>query len=195
MKYDLPISQVWCLKWLGQIRLLLLYSVIFVVCSVTIQTHKVYGSDTFQAEVGEENNDADTFSAEEMVEPPISQDEPVDTLAEERKIKNLDPANFTGFAEIQILNKVTAESMDVVMSMGEELDFFDQLRIKVYKCWRAPPEQKPENKLLLEIHETKTFTKKLLFRGWMLTSNPGVSSLEHQLYDVTLLRCRNDNGL
>lgn len=180
-----------------KLHVILTVAVLFLVIILTkignIQTSQVFATD-FQVELSEDLNDkAETFTPDEMITPQIVQDEANEVGEHKNRVRDLPIEEFTDFAEIQILNKVTAENIDVVMAIGEEREFYNTLRIKVFKCWKAPPEQKPENKLLLEIHDITGFTKKLLFRGWTLTSNSGVSSLEHPLYDVTLVECRVDN--
>lgn len=111
------------------------------------------------------------------------------------RVQDLDEINFTPYAIVQVLDKITAVSVSDALPIGEEKQFFERLSVKVYKCWKAPPEEKPENKALLEIYEQKDQRKKLIFRGWMLTSNSGVSSLEHPLYDVILVECSNEGSV
>lgn len=118
----------------------------------------------------------------------------METPAPALTVKDLNEANLTSYAIVQVLDKITAESINSALPIGEEREFFQgRVSVRVYKCWKAPSEEKPENKALLEIYESKDKQHKLLFRGWMLTSNSGVSSLEHPLYDITLVECSNND--
>lgn len=105
-------------------------------------------------------------------------------------INEIDQSNFTGTAILQCLNKVTAKSSNLEALVGKEINF-DTLTIKVDKCWRAPSDQRPENKILLEVTEALTDgTKKPIFYGWMFSSSPSISGLEHPVYDITAIECK-----
>lgn len=103
----------------------------------------------------------------------------------------VDSSRFYGKAVLQILNKTTAKSSVVEIGVGESTEM-GQLSIKVDKCWQAPLDQKPDSRILLEVSETKSdgITKRIFF-GWMISSSPSISSLEHPIYDVTALSCKN----
>jgi hypothetical protein len=112
---------------------------------------------------------------------------------------------------LQGLNKVTGKTSDLKIKVGGEMDF-GKLTIKVEKCWRAPLYQRPENKILLKIEENisnkdsenRIFSedgsekinqengpKKTIFYGWMFSSSPSISGLEHPIYDITAIECKN----
>ena len=103
----------------------------------------------------------------------------------------VDSSRFYNKAVLQILNKTTAKSSVVEVGVGESTEM-GQLSIKVDKCWQAPLDQKPDSRVLLEVFETKSDgIKKRIFFGWMISSSPSISSLEHPIYDVTALSCKN----
>ena len=116
--------------------------------------------------------------------------------AEEKKVvtlEEIDPDRFTENAVLQGLNKVTAKSSKLEVKVGEEI-IFGQLRIKVEKCIKSHPEERPENKILMQISEISIegqLAEKGLFHGWMFSSTPSISSLEHPIYDVTAIECKN----
>ena len=107
-------------------------------------------------------------------------------------IGQVDPLNFTNYATLQSLNKITAKTTILEATVGEEIQF-GKLFINIHKCWKAPLHEAPENKMLVEIfHEDlKTKEKERIFFGWIFSSSPSISGLEHPIYDVTALKCIN----
>lgn len=103
----------------------------------------------------------------------------------------VDSSRFYNKATLQILNKTTAKTSIVEVGVGASTSI-GQLTIKVNKCWQAPLDQKPDSRILLDVSETKSNgeTKRIFF-GWMISSSPSISSLEHPIYDVTALSCKN----
>lgn len=120
----------------------------------------------------------------------ISQDNQTDTN-QKLTIDKIDQSNFSGTAILQGLNKVTAKTSELKIKIGEQVDF-GKLTIKAKKCWKSPPSQRPENKILLEITENNDDgVKKVIFYGWMFSSSPSISGLEHPIYDITAIECKN----
>lgn len=108
---------------------------------------------------------------------------PPDTAQEE------DAAPIYNTVILQGLNKVTGHISKLEVPTGTSTRF-DNLEIIARRCWKAPPEERPENAALLDIQELKTGeAPKPLFLGWMFSSSPGLSGLEHPVYDVTVLSC------
>ena len=107
---------------------------------------------------------------------------------------NVDQADFSRFnniAVIQGLNKTTAKTSRLEMRIGEKLNF-GQISIIAHKCWQSSLDQKPESKILLEVFENKAGENpKRIFYGWMFASSPSISGLEHPIYDLTALSCKN----
>ncbi len=93
-------------------------------------------------------------------------------------------------ATIQILNKITAKAQYIEIPVKSEV-IFGTLIIKVNACWKASPYDLSENKILLNIAEKKIGQQeyKTIFNGWMFSSSPGISSLEHSVYDLIAINC------
>ncbi len=90
---------------------------------------------------------------------------------------------------LQGLNKVMGRVSTMEIPLGAMMRF-ENLEIIARKCWKSPPEERPENASLLEILEVKAGEEpKEIFLGWMFSSSPGLSALEHPVYDVTVLSC------
>ncbi len=115
--------------------------------------------------------------------------------AEEEIKPEVDLSRFNNVAIVQALNKTTAKTSILDLKIGEKISF-GSLKILAHKCWQSPLEQKPENKILLEIFEFKNesetkSTEKRIFYGWIFSSSPSISGLEHPIYDIIALNCKN----
>jgi hypothetical protein len=100
-------------------------------------------------------------------------------------------ADFTDTVTLQFLNKVTARVSSLDISQGST-GTFGNLEIMLQRCWKSPPQQDPENKALLKISERVPGEDiKQIFNGWMFSSTPALSALEHPVYDVTVIACKN----
>jgi len=114
--------------------------------------------------------------------------------------QRISTANFTlkdepppeyNYVMLQGLNKVTGHVSKLEGPVGTVMNF-GGLEIIVRRCWKAAPEEQPENAALMEIRELKAEEGyKNIFLGWMFSSSPGLSGLEHPVYDVTLLSCES----
>jgi hypothetical protein len=94
---------------------------------------------------------------------------------------------------LQGLNKVTGRASKLEGPVGTLLTF-GNLQIVARRCWKSAPEDQPENAALLDISETAPGEPpKQVFLGWMFSSSPGLSGLEHPVYDITMLACETKN--
>ena len=94
-------------------------------------------------------------------------------------------------ATLQTLDKITARisSLDVGLNNPER---FGTLEILVERCAYRPPEEPPENAAYLVIRDVGHDTNLppvTVFTGWIFSSSPAISGIEHAVYDVTLLSC------
>ncbi len=90
---------------------------------------------------------------------------------------------------LQGLNKVTGKVSKLEGAVGSAMRF-GNLEIVARKCWKSPPEELPENAALLEISELKPGEPPhTIFTGWMFSSSPGLSGIEHPVYDITVIAC------
>lgn len=92
---------------------------------------------------------------------------------------------------LQGLNKVTGHLSRLEGPVGTVLRF-GNLEIITRRCWKSSPEERPENAALLDISELKPGeASQRIFLGWMFSSSPGLSGLEHPVYDITVLDCED----
>ena len=97
-------------------------------------------------------------------------------------------------ATMQALDKVTARISTLSASVGESRQF-GTLEVTVHRCAFHPPEETPENAALVVIRDLgydSTVAPAEVFSGWMFSSSPAISALEHPVYDITLLACSAD---
>lgn len=94
-------------------------------------------------------------------------------------------------AVLQGLDKITARITTIDAPVGQTVRF-GTLDILVKRCVKSPPEDPPENTAYLDITEQRQGEPdKTLFSGWMFSSSPAVSSIQHPVYDVWVVSCKN----
>ncbi len=94
-------------------------------------------------------------------------------------------------ALLQGLDKVTARISTIEAPVGDVVRF-GTLEIIARVCDKRPPEEPPESAAFLDIWEVRRGEPpSSVFRGWMFASSPALSALEHPVYDVWVLDCRN----
>lgn len=92
-------------------------------------------------------------------------------------------------ALLQGLKKVSAETMTFEAPVDTPIQF-GTLTITVKKCVKSKPEDQPENSALILIQDQKPDEQPAtVFSGWMFSSSPAISALEHPVYDITMLEC------
>ena len=91
--------------------------------------------------------------------------------------------------KLRSLDKVTARTVTFEASVGSTVKF-GPLYVKIQTCRKAPPSEQPEAAAFLQIWEVTPEDKsEWIFSGWMFASSPGLSSMDHPIYDVWVLDC------
>ncbi|MCE3254827.1 MAG: hypothetical protein K0R25_321 [Rickettsiaceae bacterium] len=112
--------------------------------------------------------------------------------SEDLATDKIDQNSFSNIAIVQVLDKINAKSSELKINVGAQASF-GKLVIKVKKCWKSSPEQRPENKILVEVEELgseEKSPKKQIFYGWLFSSSPSISGIEHPIYDITAISCQ-----
>lgn len=87
------------------------------------------------------------------------------------------------------LDKETARVSSIEANVGEEIQF-GTLKIKVHHCEMAPKDERPESIAFLSVVDTQNGKEDLpLFNGWMFSSSPALSALDHPVYDLWVKNC------
>ena len=96
-------------------------------------------------------------------------------------------------ARLQALDKITARISTVEAPVGAAR-FYGTLEITINRCAFHPPEEPPENAAFITVRDRgyDGLTPKQVFSGWIFSSSPAISALEHPVYDLTLLACFAD---
>ena len=96
-------------------------------------------------------------------------------------------------ARLQALDKITARISTVEAPVGAAR-FYGTLEITINRCAFHPPEEPPENAAFITVRDRgyDGLAPKQVFSGWIFSSSPAVSALEHPVYDLTLLACFAD---
>jgi hypothetical protein len=102
-------------------------------------------------------------------------------------------------AVLQGLDKTTARVSTVEAPLNQTVRF-GTLVITARACDKKPPEEPPNTTAFLEIDEARPQGEQTgadvqhLFSGWMYAQSPALSTLEHPVYDVTVLDCKTETG-
>lgn len=116
---------------------------------------------------------------------------------------NMEPKDI---AVLQSLDKITARTHKFEVPVGETVRF-GTIYILVQACKKAPPIEQPESAAFLQVWQKKTAPEagddyqaadvnkprsEWVFSGWMFASSPALSSMDHPVYDVWVLDCKNE---
>ena len=106
-------------------------------------------------------------------------------------LSNASWINFDG-AQFNALDKITARIKKLEIYLNEE-QVLGSLIIILKTCQNRPPDFLPETAAYVEIYDNLNQTindNNLIFSGWMFSSSPAISALEHPVYDISLISCK-----
>lgn len=87
------------------------------------------------------------------------------------------------------LDKVTARISKLEVALGETIQF-GALKVTPRACYSRPPTEPPKTTTFVEIEEILLDGKtQRIFAGWMFAESPGLSAVEHPVFDVWLTDC------
>jgi len=89
------------------------------------------------------------------------------------------------------MDKVTGHFTKLELPVGVT-GLFGSLEVTVRSCQKTPPHEAPESASFLEIVDYRTGEGNVVFLGWMFASSPGISALEHPVYDIWVIDCANE---
>ena len=92
--------------------------------------------------------------------------------------------------KIQILDKITAKINNIEVDVNDTYEF-GTLKIEIYACYKRPPEEIPEDFILLRIYDILNGNKpEKIYQGWMISSSPSATPFEHPIYDLWIKQCK-----
>jgi len=88
------------------------------------------------------------------------------------------------------LDKITGRIIKFDVDMAETVQF-GALRVKPHACYTRPATEAANTDAFVEVDEiTLQGEVKRIFSGWMFAASPGLSGVEHPIYDVWLTDCK-----
>ena len=99
-------------------------------------------------------------------------------------------ADEVSFVEIKILDKISSQTSQLSLKVGEENNF-ENLIIKILKCKNSEFDDNPEITAYMQVQDItlKNNDKVFVFNGWTFSSSPSVSLFDHPVYDIWLIKC------
>ena len=95
------------------------------------------------------------------------------------------------YANFKLLDKISNKLAEKTIKVNES-ELIGTLNIKVYSCFTEPPNKIPEDYVLIDVKDNFQDEDKSIYKGWMISSSPDVTPLEHPIYDLWLLGCSNN---
>ena len=95
----------------------------------------------------------------------------------------------TNTARMQAMDKITGRVSEIDVPVNSPVKF-GSFSILVRKCVTRTPEETPENTAFVDVIDDYDRENPVnIFKGWMFSSSPALSAVEHPIYDVWLLKC------
>lgn len=94
---------------------------------------------------------------------------------------------------LRTVDKLSARTHTFDIPVDKTVKFGNSLFIKVRACRKSSPLDKPESAAFLQVWERKPSEEasNWIFSGWMFASNPSLSAMDHPVYDVWVIECKN----
>ena len=93
-------------------------------------------------------------------------------------------------AELSVLDKVSSKNTNIKIQIGEEFSF-QNLSIKVLKCFNSEFDDDPEVRAYMQVKDTtmNNNDRVFIFNDWTFASSPSIRPFDHPVYDVWLKKC------
>ena len=95
------------------------------------------------------------------------------------------------YASFKLLNKTTNKVSTKEILVSSKISW-ETLNIEVLYCGSTPPNEIPEDYVLIDVYDTINNENINIYKGWMISSSPDVTPLENPIYDLWLVDCSND---
>lgn len=93
--------------------------------------------------------------------------------------------------ELRSLDKITGRTSTFEAEVGATLQY-GNIYIRVQACRKRPQIETPESAAFMQVWEVLADGKsEWIFSGWMFASSPALSAMDHPIYDVWVLDCKN----
>lgn len=110
---------------------------------------------------------------------------------EEKKVERVS----NPVAEFAGLDKITGRITSFDVYINETVQF-GALQVTPKVCYSRPDAEEPKTDSFVEVDEI-TLDRKIrrIFTGWMFAESPGISAVEHAVYDVWLKTCKQKSDV
>ncbi|MCV6574558.1 MAG: DUF2155 domain-containing protein [Cohaesibacter sp.] len=100
-----------------------------------------------------------------------------------------------GVAVFSGLDKITGRMIQFDVYVDETVQF-GALQVTPRVCYTRPPTEPQQTTGFVEVDEI-TLERKVrrIFTGWMFASSPGLNAVEHGVYDVWLVDCKQNTNI
>ena len=95
------------------------------------------------------------------------------------------------YASFKLLNKTTNKVSNKEILVNTKIEW-ETLNIEVLYCASNPPNQIPEDFVLIDVYDKINEKNINIYKGWMISSSPDVTPIENPIYDLWLVGCIND---
>lgn len=111
------------------------------------------------------------------------------TSAQAEDMQDMDTAILRG------LDKVSGRIQTFETGIDQTVRFGKNLFIRVRACRKSDPIDTPESAAFMEIWQKDLETEEShwIFSGWMFASSPALSAMDHPVYDVWVIDCKNNS--
>lgn len=107
-------------------------------------------------------------------------------------IHETEEEQFTNKAVILAINKVTTKHKIIEIAINDKA-YFGNISITAHKCNKVNNSYAQDNQIFIDVTEySLNNDPKLLFKGWMMSSSPSLSTIEHPIYQILAIKCVND---
>jgi hypothetical protein len=115
--------------------------------------------------------------------PPTTTPETLTQTPEGERIAN-PTASFSG------LDKISGRIILFDVALNETVQF-GALQVTPRACYTRPPTETQNTTSFVEVDEiTLKAEIRRIFTGWMFANSPGLSAVEHPIYDIWLIDCK-----
>ncbi|MGY6645040.1 MAG: DUF2155 domain-containing protein [Salinarimonas sp.] len=91
------------------------------------------------------------------------------------------------------LDKITARIISFEVEIDETIQF-GSLLLTPRACHTRPPTESPNTTAFIEVEDVALDGEVVsLFNGWIFAESPGLSAIDHPVYDVWLIACRQSS--
>ena len=95
------------------------------------------------------------------------------------------------YASFKLLNNTTNKVSNKEILVNTKIEW-ETLNIEVLYCASNPPNQIPEDFVLIDVYDKINEKNINIYKGWMISSSPDVTPIENPIYDLWLVGCIND---